>query len=236
MHGFLTAAEWEALALSFRVASIAVLCGLPFAFFAALLLARTQFRGKALVDGLVHLPLILPPVAIGYLLLVSFGTRAPIGAFLYETFGIRFVFSWTGAVLASALLTFPFQVRAIRLALESEPAGLKEAAQALGANRWDRLWSLHLPLATPGIIAGMVTAFAACLGEFGAIITFVSNIPGETRTIPLAIYTAIQSPGGEMMAARLSALSIALALGGLLLAEFLARRAREATGQGPLSR
>jgi molybdate transport system permease protein len=231
MEGFLTAAEWEALALSFRVASIAVLCGLPFAFFAALLLARREFCGKALVDGLVHLPLVLPPVAIGYLLLVSFGTRAPLGAFFFETFGIRFVFSWTGAVLASAILTFPFQVRAIRLALEAEEPGLSDAAQTLGARGWDRLWSLHLPLASPGIIAGAVTAFAACLGEFGAIITFVSNIPGETRTIPLAIYTAIQAPGGEIAAARLSALSIALALGGLLLAEFLARRARRATGQ-----
>ncbi len=233
MEGFLTAAEFEALALSFWVASIAVLSGLPFAFCAALLLARRQFRGKALVDGLVHLPLVLPPVAIGYLLLVSFGTRAPLGAFFFETFGIRFVFSWTGAVLASAILTFPFQVRAIRLALEAEEPGLREAAQTLGANAWDRLWSLHLPLASPGIIAGAVTAFAACLGEFGAIITFVSNIPGETRTIPLAIYTAIQTPGGEIAAARLSALSIALALAGLLFAEFLARRARVATGQMP---
>jgi len=229
----LTEAEWEALALSFRVASVAVLSGLPFAFLTALLLARCRFPGKALVDGLVHLPLILPPVAIGYLLLISFGTRAPLGAFLQDTFGIRFVFSWTGAALSSAILTFPFQVRAIRLALEAEPPGLAEAAQTLGAGRWDRLWSLHLPLASPGIIAGLVTAFAACLGEFGAIITFVSNIPGETRTLPLAIYTALQSPGGEMMAARLSALSIALALAGLLLAEFLARRLRTATGQGP---
>jgi molybdate transport system permease protein len=231
MDGFLTAAEWEALALSFRVATISVLVGFPFAFFAALFLARTNFRGKALVDGLVHLPLVLPPVAIGYLLLVSFGTRAPLGAFLFENFGIRFVFSWTGAVLASAILTFPFQVRAMRLAMEAEEPGLKEAAETLGASPLDRLWSLHFPLALPGIIAGMVTAFAACLGEFGAIITFVSNIPGETRTIPLAIYTAIQTPGGEAAAARLSALSIVLALGGLLLAEFLAKRARAATGQ-----
>jgi molybdate transport system permease protein len=233
MEGLLTSAEWEALALSFRVASVAVLTVLPFAFCTALLLARREFRGKALVDGLVHLPLVLPPVAIGYLLLISFGTRAPLGAFLYDTFGIRFVFSWTGAVLASAILTFPFQVRAIRLSLEAEEPGLREAAETLGANAWDRLWSLHLPLALPGIIGGAVTAFAACLGEFGAIITFVSNIPGETQTIPLAIYTAIQAPGGEAAAARLSALSIALALGGLLFAEYLARRARIATGQSP---
>jgi molybdate transport system permease protein len=236
MEGFLTSAEWEALALSFRIASVAVLCVLPFAFFAAMLLARREFRGKSLVDGLVHLPLVLPPVAIGYLLLVSFGTRAPLGAFFYETFGIRFVFSWTGAVLASAILTFPFQVRAIRLSLEAEEPGLKQAAETLGANAWDRLINLHLPLAAPGIIAGAVTAFAACLGEFGAIITFVSNIPGQTRTIPLAIYTAIQSPGGEAAAARLSALSIMLALGGLLVAEYLAKRARIATGQNGSSR
>ena len=235
MGGFLTPAEFEALALSFRVAAVAVLLTLPFAFLCALLLARTQFRGKTLVDGLVHLPLVLPPVAIGYLLLVSFGTRAPLGAFLYETFGIRFVFSWTGAALASAILTFPFQVRAMRLALEAEDPGLTDAAETLGAGPFDRMVSLHLPLALPGILAGAVTAFAACLGEFGAIITFVSNIPGETRTIPLAIYTAIQTPGGEAAAARLSALSIALALGGLLLAEVLARRARAFTGRAPAS-
>jgi molybdate transport system permease protein len=231
--GGLTDAEIEALALSFRVASVAVLCTLPFAIAVALLLARRDFRGKALVDGIVHLPLVLPPVAIGYLLLVSLGTRAPLGAWLLQNFGIRFVFSWTGAALASAILTFPFQVRAIRLALESEDPGLAQAAATLGAKPLDRLFNLHLPLALPGILAGAITAFAASLGEFGAIITFVSNIPGETRTIPLAIYTAIQSPGGEAAAARLAALSIALALAGLVLAEVLARRVRTLTGRGP---
>jgi len=230
MEGLLTAAELEALGLSLRVALVAVLAVLPFAFLAALLLARCQFRGKALVDGLIHLPLVLPPVALGYLLLISLGTRAPLGAFLLETFGIGFVFSWTGAALASAILTFPFQVRAIRLSLEAQDRGLAEAAETLGAGPLDRLFSLYLPLAVPGILGGAVTAFAACLGEFGAIITFVSNIPGETRTIPLAIYTAIQSPGGEAAAARLAALSIALALGGLVLADVLARRARAALG------
>ncbi len=230
MEGLLTAAELEALGLSLRVALVAVLSVLPFAFLCALLLARCEFRGKALVDGLIHLPLVLPPVALGYLLLISLGTRAPLGAFLLETFGIRFVFSWTGAALASAILTFPFQVRAIRLSLEAQDRGLAEAAETLGAGPLDRLFSLHLPLAVPGILGGAVTAFAACLGEFGAIITFVSNIPGETRTIPLAIYTAIQSPGGEAAAARLAALSIALALGGLVLADVLARRARAALG------
>jgi molybdate transport system permease protein len=230
MEGLLTEAELEALGLSLRVALVAVLAVLPFAFLCALLLARCQFRGKALVDGLIHLPLVLPPVALGYLLLISLGTRAPLGAWLLENFGIRFVFSWTGAALASAILTFPFQVRAIRLSLEAQDRGLAEAAETLGAGPLDRLFSLYLPLAVPGILGGAVTAFAACLGEFGAIITFVSNIPGETRTIPLAIYTAIQSPGGEAAAARLAALSIALALGGLVLADVLARRARAALG------
>ena len=230
MEGLLTAAELEALGLSLRVALVAVLAVLPFAFLSALLLARCQFRGKALVDGLIHLPLVLPPVALGYLLLISLGTRAPLGAWLLETFGLRFVFSWTGAALASAILTFPFQVRAIRLSLEAQDRGLSEAAETLGAGPLDRLFSLYIPLAVPGILGGAITAFAACLGEFGAIITFVSNIPGETRTIPLAIYTAIQSPGGEAAAARLAALSIALALGGLVLADVLARRARAALG------
>jgi molybdate transport system permease protein len=230
MEGLFTAAELEALGLSLRVALVAVLAVLPFAFLAALMLARCQFRGKALVDGLIHLPLVLPPVALGYLLLISLGTRAPLGAFLLDTFGIRFVFSWTGAALASAILTFPFQVRAIRLSLEAQDRGLAEAAETLGAGPLDRLFSLYLPLAVPGILGGAVTAFAACLGEFGAIITFVSNIPGETRTIPLAIYTAIQSPGGEAAAARLAALSIALALAGLVLADVIARRARAALG------
>jgi molybdate transport system permease protein len=231
MEGFLTAAELEALGLSLRVALVAVLVDLPFAFAAALLLARCRFRGRALLDGVIHLPLVLPPVALGYLLLISFGTRAPLGAFLFAHFGIRFVFSWTGAALASAILTFPFQVRAIRLSLEAQSAGLAEAAESLGAGPVDRLLSLHIPLAAPGILAGMVTAFAACLGEFGAIITFVSNIPGETRTLPLAIYTAIQTPGGEAAAARLAALSIGLALGGLVLADWVGRRTAQLIGQ-----
>jgi molybdate transport system permease protein len=233
MDSFLTPAELEALALSFRVAAVAVVCTLPFAFLCALLLARGNFRGKTLVEGIVHLPLVLPPVAIGYLLLVSLGTRAPLGAWLLENFGIRFVFSWTGAALAAAILTLPFQVRAMRLSLESEDPGLAQAAETLGAGPFDRLFSLHLPLALPGILAGAVTAFAACLGEFGAIITFAANIPGETQTIPLAIYTAIQTPDGEQAAARLCALSIALALAGLFLAEILARRARALTGRAP---
>ena len=230
LHGVLSEAEIEALLLSLRVSLVAVGCALPLAIGAALLLSRPRFPGRALLDALVHLPLILPPVVMGYLLLVTLGTRAPLGHWLEATFGIRFVFSWTGAALASAIITFPFQVRAIRLALEAIDPKLSEAAETLGAGPLDRLWNLTLPLAAPGIIAGAITAFAASLGEFGAIITFVSNIPGETRTLPLAIYSAIQTPGGEAAAARLVALSIVLALAGLALAEYAAWRVRKMLG------
>jgi len=229
MTEILTPAESEALLLSLRVSAVAVFAALPFAFAAALLLARTQFFGKTLVDGLIHVPLVLPPVAIGFLLLTIFGTRAGLGAWLLAHFGIRFVFSWTGAALASAIITFPFQVRAIRLALESADKGLNEAAETLGAGWWDRLVNVTLPLALPGIFAGIITAFAASLGEFGAIITFVANIPGQTRTLPLAIYTALPAPGGETEAARLSVLAIILALIFMTLAEIASRRAQRTT-------
>lgn len=222
----LTQAEVQALILSLKIASVAVIMALPLAVLLAWLLVRGRFPGRVLLDALVHLPLVLPPVVIGYLLLISLGTRAPLGAWLAETFNIRFVFSWTGAALAAAVVTFPFQVRAIRLSLEAIDPGLDEAARTLGAGAWDRFFNLTLPLAAPGIIAGAITAFAASLGEFGAIITFVSNIPGETRTLPLAIYTAIQSPGGEVAAARLALLSISLAMVGLVGAELAARRVR----------
>jgi len=226
MTGFLTPEESQALLLSLRVSTVAVFAALPFALAAALFLARARFPGKVVVDAIIHLPLVLPPVAIGFLLLTIFGTRAGLGAFLLAHFGIRFVFSWTGAALAAGLITFPFQVRAIRLSLESADKGLSDAAKTLGAGTFDRLFNVTLPLAFPGIVAGLITAFAASLGEFGAIITFVSNIPGETRTLPLAIYTALQTPGGEAEAARLSALSILLALIFMTLGEFAARRAR----------
>jgi len=226
MADLFSPAEIEALLLSLRIASVAVFAALPFAMAAALLLARTRFPGKIVVDGIVHLPLVLPPVAIGFLLLTILGTRAGLGAWLYENFGIRFVFSWTGAALASALITFPFQVRAIRIALESADQGLDAAAETLGAGRFDRFVNLTLPLAFPGIVAGVITAFAASLGEFGAIITFVSNIPGETRTLPLAIYTALQTPGGEVEAAKLSLVSILLALIFMTFAELAQRRMR----------
>jgi len=221
---WLTPAETEALLLSLRVSGAAVVCAFPFALAAAVLLARHAFPGRGLLDGILHLPLALPPVVVGYLLLVIFGTREPLGAWLQDHLGIRFAFSWTGAALASALITFPFQYRAIRLSLQAQDAGLVEAAETLGAGALDRLVNITLPLALPGIIAGLITAFAASLGEFGAIITFVSNIPGETRTLPLAIYSALQQPGGESEAARLSAVSIALALAGVALAGVADRR------------
>ena len=227
----LTPVEIEALLLSLRIALVAVACALPIATAVALLLARVDFPGKAVVDGIVHLPLVLPPVVMGYLLLITFGTRGPVGGWLHDIFGIRFVFSWTGAALAAAVVTFPFQVRAIRLAIEAIDPGLAKAAATLGAGPVDRFLSITLPLALPGVLAGAITAFAASLGEFGAIITFVSNIPGETRTLPLAIYTAIQSPGGEAAAARLAGLSIALALAGLILSEWAARRVRRLMGR-----
>ncbi len=222
----LTPAEIEALLLSLRISGVAVACALPFAIIVATALALGRFPGRFILDAIVHLPLILPPIVMGYLLLIAMGTRAPLGAWLYETFDLRFVFSWTGAALASAIVSFPFQVRAIRLSLENVNHGLYQAAETLGAGPIDRFFSLTLPLALPGIIAGAITAFAASLGEFGAIITFVSNIPGETRTLPLAIYTAIQTPGGELAAARLAALSIGLAFTGLLLSELALRRIR----------
>jgi len=231
MLPLLTPVEEQALLLSLRISAVAVGSALPLALLTALLLARPPFPGKVLIDGVVHLPLVLPPVVMGYLLLITLGTRAPLGAFLLDTFGIRLVFSWTGAAVAAGVVTFPFQVRAIRLALEQVDPGLSAAACSLGAGRIDAFATITLPLIAPGIIAGLITAFAASLGEFGAIITFVSNVPGETQTLPLAIYSAIQSPGNEAAAARLAALSIALALLGLLLSDVAARRARRMTGR-----
>jgi len=223
--------EREALLLSLKISTVAVAAALPFALAAAYLLARSRFPGKTFVDGVLHLPLVLPPVVVGYLLLMTLGTREPLGAWLLAHLGLRLAFSWKGAALAAGLITFPFQLRAIRLALQSLDRGLSEAAETLGAGPFDRFINLVLPLALPGIVAGAITAFAASLGEFGAIITFVSNIPGETQTLPLAIYSALQTPGGEVEAARLSALSIALALVGLTLAELADRRVRTLVGQ-----
>ena len=227
----LSPAEIEALLLSLRVATVGVIVALPVAVLCALVLARYRFPGKVLVEALIHLPMILPPVVVGYLLLITLGTKAPVGAWLLETLGIQFVFNWKGAVLVGAIMTFPFQVRAIRLAIEAIDPGLLDAAETLGAGPLDRFFNVTFPLALPGVLAGAITAFAGVLGEFGAVITFVSNIPGETRTLPLAIYTALQTPGGEAAAARLALLSIGLALAGLILSEVAARRVKGLTGR-----
>ena len=217
--------EWIAVRLSLRIAFVATLVALPFGVAVAWLLARKNFWGKALVDGLVHLPLVLPPVVVGYLLLISFGRRGPIGAILADYFGIVFSFRWTGAALACGVMGFPLLVRPIRLALEAIDRRLEDAALTLGANpRWVFL-TITLPLALPGLIAGMVLCFAKALGEFGATITFVSNIPGETQTISAAIYTFTQVPGGDTAAARLVLVAIVLSLIALVASEWLARRA-----------
>jgi molybdate transport system permease protein len=224
------AVEWQALAVSLSVAGQSVLFSLPAAVALAWLLARRRFAGRTLLDAFVHLPLVLPPVVVGYLLLVLFGARGPIGGWLDREFGIRLVFTREGAALATAVMSFPLMVRAIRIALDAVDRRLEDAARTLGAGAFDRFFSITLPLIWPGVLAGAVTAFAAGLGQFGAVITFVSNIPGETRTLPLALYTAIQSPGGEQLAARLAIISFVLGLGGLLAAEWLARRLRTRLG------
>jgi molybdate transport system permease protein len=217
--------EWTAIRLSLRIALVATLTALPLGIGVAWLLARKHFWGKALLDGLVHLPLVLPPVVTGYLLLISFGRRGPIGAFLADHLGIVLSFRWTGAALACGVMGFPLLVRPIRLAIEAIDRKLEDAAATLGA---DRLWvfvTVTLPLAAPGLIAGIVLCFAKALGEFGATITFVSNIPGETQTISAAIYTFTQIPGADAAAARLVVVAIAISLAALVAAEWLASRA-----------
>ena len=221
----LTPPELEALRLSLKVAGASVLASLPVGFALAWLLARYRFPGKTLLDALIHLPLVLPPVVIGYLLLVLFGRRGPVGQWLEETFGIVFAFRWTGAALACALMGLPLLVRAIRQSLESIDRRLESAAATLGASRAWVLASVTIPLALPGIVTGMLLSFARSLGEFGATITFVSNIPGETQTLPLAIYTYTQVPGGDPQALRLCVISVILSLAALLASEFLVRRA-----------
>jgi molybdate transport system permease protein len=216
--------EWDAIHLSLRVATVGTLASLPAGALAAYALARWRFPGKILFDGLVHLPLVLPPVVTGYLLLILFGRRGPIGAFLDSTFGIVFSFRWTGAALAAAVMGFPLLVRAIRLSFEATDRRLEDVARTLGANAPLVFLTVTLPLALPGILAGLVLAFAKALGEFGATITFVSNIPGETRTLPTAIYTYTQVPGGDANAARLAAVAIVLSLAALVVSEFLSRR------------
>ncbi len=220
----LTAAETDALLLSLRVGLVSTALSLPPALAIATLLARHDFPGKSLVDGMVHLPLVLPPVVVGYVLLLLLGTRGPIGAWLQETFGIVVAFRWTGAAIAAAIMSFPLVVRAIRLSLEAMDRRLESAASTLGASRLWIFLTITLPLTLPGVLCGAILGFARSLGEFGATITFVSNIPGETRTLPIAIYTLTQMPGRENAALRLVALSIALSMGALLASELLARR------------
>jgi molybdate transport system permease protein len=220
----LTPEEVDAIRLSLRVAIWAMVASLPFGIGVAMLLARGRFWGRSLLNGLVHLPLILPPVVTGYILLLLFGRRGPIGAFLDQTFGIVFAFRWTGAALACAVMGFPLMVRAIRLSIESVDRRLEQAAGTLGA---PPLWvfaTVTLPLILPGIVTGMILSFAKALGEFGATITFVSNIPGETRTLPSAIYTFTQVPGGDEGALRLTLISIAISMVALLASELLSRR------------
>jgi molybdate transport system permease protein len=217
--------EWTAVRLSLWVATVATLASLPFGIAIAMVLARGRFWGLTLLNGLVLLPLILPPVVTGYILLILFGRRGPIGAFLAEHFGIVFSFRWTGAALACGVMAFPLMVRAIRLSVEAVDKKLEEAAGTLGANRSWVFLTVTLPLIVPGIIAGMILSFAKAMGEFGATITFVSNIPGETQTLPSAIYTFTQVPGGDAGAFRLTLVSIAIAMLALLASELMARYA-----------
>ena len=217
--------DWTAVQLSLRVAAVSTLVALPFGIAIATLLARKDFWGKALLDAIVHLPLVLPPVVTGYLLLISFGRRAPIGGFLDEHFGIVFSFRWTGAALACGVMAFPLMVRAIRLSIEAIDQRLEDAAETLGANPAWTFATVTLPLALPGVIAGMMLAFARALGEFGATITFVSNIPGETQTISAAIYTLTQVPGGDADALKLVIVSIIISFAALIASEWFARRA-----------
>jgi molybdate transport system permease protein len=231
MPEILSPAEIDALRLSLEIASRSVLWSLPVAVLAAWVLTRVRFPGRTLLDAFVHLPLVLPPVAVGYVLLLVFGMNGPVGRWLYQTFGVTLAFTKSGAALATAVMTFPLMVRAIRISLEGVDRGLEAAARTLGAGALDRFGTITLPLMLPGVLAGVVTAFSAGLGEFGAVITFVSNIPGETRTLPLALYTAIQSPNGDAMALRLAGLSFGLGLTGLVLSELLARGMRRRLGR-----
>ena len=222
----LTPDEWNAVRLSIKVATVAMIASLPPGVLLALLLARGRFWGKTLLNGLVHLPLILPPVVTGYLLLLTFGRRGPAGAFLAEHFGIVFSFRWTGAALACGVMGFPLMVRAIRLSIEAVDRRIEAAAGTLGANPLWVFATITLPLILPGLIAGAILSFAKAMGEFGATITFVSNIPGETQTIASAIYSETQNPSGDAAALRLTLISTALALLALVVSEWLARRAR----------
>lgn len=219
----LTDFEWQTLLLSLKIAGVAIACSLPIGIFIAWILARCQFWGKSCLDSIVHLPLVLPPVVLGYLLLLTMGKQGIIGKWLYHYLDISFSFNWQGAALASAVVAFPLMVRSIRLAIESIDARLEQVARTLGAKPLRVFITITLPLAFPGILMGIILGFARCLGEFGATITFVSNIQGETRTLPLAMYTLLQIPNGEFAALRLCIISIILSLVALFLSEMLNR-------------
>jgi len=229
----LSADEWTAVALTLGVAGRSVALGLPLAVGLAWVLARCRFPGRGALDAFVHLPMVLPPVVVGWLLLLLLGVRGPVGAWLNAWFGVRLVFTTEGAAIACAAMSLPLMVRAIRLSIEAIDPGLEQAARTLGAGRWDRFLSITLPLALPGVLSGAIVGYVASLGEFGAVITFAANIPGETQTLPLAIYTALQTPDGEATAAKLALVSIVLAVAGLAAAEWAGRRARAALGYRP---
>lgn len=221
--------ETAALLLSLKVSTIAVIASLPLGIVCAWLLARVEFPGKAIFDSVIHLPLVLPPVVVGYLLLITMGRKGIIGQWLFDWFGLSFSFSWRGAALASAIVAFPLMVRAIRQSFETVDLRLEQAARTLGSSRWRVFVTITLPLASPGIVSGMIIAFARSLGEFGSTITFVSNIPGETRTIPLAMYAFIETPGAEYQAMRLCIISIIIALMSLLASQWLTNKALKRT-------
>lgn len=225
MFAALSPEEWEIVLLSMKVGVVAVGLCLPFAFALAWLLARGRFPGLVLIDALVHLPLVVPPVVTGWLLLLAFGAEGPAGRWFAQVLGLTFVFRWTGAALAAAIMALPLMVRAMRISLEAVDRRLEGAARTLGASRFHVFRTITLPLAFPGLLAGLVLGFARSLGEFGATITFVSNIPGETRTLPLAIYSALQVPGSEGQVTRLSVMAVVLSLAALLVSEVLSRRA-----------
>ncbi|KQM56424.1 molybdenum ABC transporter permease [Sphingomonas sp. Leaf208] len=221
----LDATEWGIVTLSLKVGGVAMAVTLPIAFALAWLLARVRFPGKVVVDAAIHLPLVVPPVVTGWLLLLAFGPNGPIGAWLQDLFGVTVLFRWTGAAIAAGVMALPLMVRAMRISIEAVDRRLENAARTLGAGPWRVFWTLTLPLSIPGVLAGAVLGFARSIGEFGATITFVSNVPGETQTLPLAIYSALQQPGADALVWRLSCVSVGLSLIALIASELLTRRA-----------
>ncbi|MXP46015.1 molybdate ABC transporter permease subunit [Altererythrobacter luteolus] len=217
----MSSGEWQVIALSLRVSLVAVMFTVPLAYGLAYLLARRRFPGRMMLNAAVHLPLVLPPVVTGYILLLLFGRAGPIGSFLEDSFGVSLIFQWTGAALAAGIMALPLMVRAMRLSIDAVDRRLVGAARTLGASKWRAFFTITLPLSLPGIIAGAVLGFARSIGEFGATITFVSNIPGETRTLPLAIYTGLQVPGTDLQVARLAVIAVIISLAALVVSEWL---------------